>query len=157
MLAHPRVLLRPVFGLTLDVSTASTIELEELASRQPANEPEASTEFAHVAAMQQIQKWYQFSAAKEVSSYLNQHRELVPVLIEAFSALQRIFGPNPTVVLEIIADPELEWLVQLHGNIVTSLLPQDALTQLDQFDSEWFFNQYDRIGNGLNFNLRFLS
>jgi hypothetical protein len=84
--------------------------------------------------MQQIHKWYQFSAAKEVSSYLNQRRELVPVLIEAFSALQRIFGPNPTVVLEVIADSELDWLVQLHGNIVTSLLPQDALTQLDKFD-----------------------
>jgi hypothetical protein len=146
-----------MFGLTLDVSTASTIELEELASRQPANEQEASTELAHVAAMQQIEKWYQFSGAKEVKNYLNQHRELVPVLIEAFSALQRIFGPNPTVVLEAITDPELEWLVQLHGNIVTSLLPQDALTQLDKFDSEWFFSQYDRIGNNLNFNLHFVA
>lgn len=94
--------------------------------------------------------------SRAVREYLDQHRVLQSVLVEAHEYLQRCFGPNLHVELCLKPDPEVEGLDVLFGYISTDLPVEEALKRLERFDEMWFLDAMPDIPARLNFNLRFV-
>lgn len=106
-----------------------------------------------------LQRFYTLVNADEVRRFLRVYPDAADVLIEARPHIERIFGSNTRVALEVTFDPDSESLrdsEELFGNIRTSLPVEEALDQLSQFDDEWFLAQLTRAGGRLNFNLEFV-
>ena len=98
---------------------------------------------------------YSLRDPARVKLFLHAHPQLKDVLIEARPHLQKHFGPDAQVFLEVVPDPEIEGWDQLIAHIRTDHQPEEALHRLDQFDDEWFLDQLSRVGGQLNFNLEF--
>ncbi len=103
--------------------------------RLPRNRPELGD----------LQKWlhslplYSFTDYQEVAAYLKKHRFLIPILTEAYPVIQRYFGPDAPVRIEVSTDPE-EGYQELVAWIQTHLPPEKAVDALDRFDWEWWLN-----------------
>jgi len=91
-----------------------------------------------------------------VGRFLHTHPQLIEVLLEASVYLQKHFGPDPQVTLEVVSDPEVEGVEELFAYILTSLPVNEALARLHRLDEEWFLDQLDRVGGRFNFNLEFV-
>jgi hypothetical protein len=81
---------------------------------------------------------------------------LIDLLLEAPPHVERYFGLNPQVVLEVVADLEASDSEELFANICTSLPVEEALERLDQLDEGWFLAQLERTAGRFNFNLEFV-
>ncbi|MFQ5857433.1 MAG: hypothetical protein ACE5LU_17645 [Anaerolineae bacterium] len=100
-----------------------------------------------------LEDLYSVRDAATVWQFLLAHLHLVEVLLEAYPHLEKHFGPDPEVTLEVVNDPEAVTRKQVFAYIVTSFPPAKALTRLDKLDEEWFLDQLDRVDGLLNFNL----
>ena len=98
---------------------------------------------------------YSLRHAAAVRRFLHACPQLVEVLLEARVYLQKYFGPDPQVTLEVVSDPEVEGVEELFAYILTSLPVDEALARLDKLDEEWFLDQLDRVSGRFNFNLEF--
>lgn len=110
------------------------------------------------AKLRRLQGFYTLTNAEEVRRFLREHPDAANVMIEAQPHIERIFGPDTRVVLEVTFDPDSENLrasEELFGNIQTSRPVEEALDQLSKFDDEWFLAQLTRASGRLNFNLEF--
>ncbi len=106
-----------------------------------------------------LQRFYTLVNVEEVRRFLRVYPDAADVLLEARPHIERIFGPDTHVVLEVTRDPESEspqGSEELFGNIQTSLSVEEALERLRQFDDEWFLSQLTRAGGRLNFSLEFV-
>ena len=99
---------------------------------------------------------YSLRNAAAVKHFLFAHPQLVEVLLDAHVYLQKYFGPDPQVTLEVVSDPEVEGMDELFAYILTPLPVDEALARLDRLDEEWFLDQLDRVAGRFNFNLEFL-
>jgi len=106
--------------------------------------------------LRQIEEFYCLRNATAVRRFLRAHPELTKVLLEVRAHLQRCFGPDPQVVLEVVGDPEVEGWDQLFAYILTRLPVNEAQARLDRLDEEWFPNQPEQVNNFFNFNLEFI-
>lgn len=88
--------------------------------------------------------------------FIGQHPYLTDLLEEAYIEIQKHFGPNPEVRLEVVADHEVPGLVEMFGYIVTGLTPEEAGERLQQFDRDWFLKQLPRVKGLLNFDVEFI-
>lgn len=104
----------------------------------------------------QIKGLYSLRDAAFVMGFLRIYPALIDLLLEAPTYLERTFGPNPQVVLEIVVDPESEDSEELFANIRTSLPVEEALERLNQLDDVWFLAQLGQTGGRFNFNLEFI-
>lgn len=102
-----------------------------------------------------LEQIYPLRNAAAVRRFLRTYPQLHEILLEAHTHLERYFGPNPQVTLEVVSDPEVEGLEELFAYIHTRLPVAEALVQLDKLDEEWFLDQLDRVGGRFNFNLEF--
>jgi len=105
--------------------------------------------------LHRLEEIYSLRDAATVRRFLHACPQLVEVLLEARIHLQKFFGPDPQVTLEVISDPEAESIDELFAYILTSLPVDEALARLDRLDEEWFLDQLDRIDGQFNFNLEF--
>ena len=97
---------------------------------------------------------YDFRNPTEIKKFLVFHRDLIPILKEAYFVVEEFFGNDVPVVLEAVKDPEAANFEQLFGYIkVANFPPEDAFERLNAFDEAWFLKQVDVIGGYLNFNL----
>jgi len=103
-----------------------------------------------------LEEIYSFRDAEAVRRFLHAYPQLVEVLLEAHVYLQKYFGPDPRVTLEVVSDPEVEGMDELFAYIVTTLSVDEALARLDRLDEEWFLDQIDRVDGRFNFNLEFV-
>jgi hypothetical protein len=108
------------------------------------------------AQLHQLEEIYSRRQLAAVRRFLRTHPQLVDILLEAYVYLQRHFGPDPQVVLEVVSDPEVEDWDELFAYILTSLPADQTLAQLDRFDQEWFLDQLDRTQGLLNFDVEFV-
>jgi hypothetical protein len=106
--------------------------------------------------LHQIEEMYSLRHAATVRRFLHVYPHLIQVLLEAHVYLQKYFGPDPQVALEVVSDPEVEGLEELFAYILTSLPVDEALARLDKLDEEWFLDQLDRVDGRFNFNLEFV-
>lgn len=102
-----------------------------------------------------LEKFFGFRNVAVIIQFLDEHPPLLDFLQEAYTALERSFGPAPQVELEVVADPEVPGLDELFGYIVTELTPEEAGERLRQFDREWFLKQLPRVKRLLNFDVEF--
>lgn len=106
--------------------------------------------------LRQLGEFYSFRNVMAVRRFLRVHPQLTKVLLEAHAYLQKLFGPVPQVVLEVVSDPEAEGWSQLFAYILTGLPVDEAQARLDELDEEWFLDQLDQVDNFFNFNLEFV-
>ena len=106
--------------------------------------------------LHQLEGIYSLRNAAAVRRFLRAYPQLVEALLEARVYLQKYFGPDPQVTLEVVSDPEVEGVEELFAYIRTSLPVDEALAQLNRLDEEWFLGQLDRVGGRFNFNLEFV-
>ncbi len=94
--------------------------------------------------------------AEAVNTFIEQYPELGDFLKESHRRLRRIFGAEPSFVLEVVQDPEASAPSDfLFVNIRTSMPVDEAMVRLDQFDDGWYLDQIDSFGDLVNFNLEF--
>jgi len=106
--------------------------------------------------LRRLGEFYSFRDMPPVRRFLRAHPQLIDVLLEAHTYLEKHFGPGPLVTLEVVSDPEAVDWDQLFAYILTSLPVDEAQARLDRLDEEWFLGQLDRIGDLFNFNLEFV-
>ena len=106
--------------------------------------------------LSQVQGVYESRDGARVTGFLRAYPVLIDLLLEALEHLERCFGPNPQVVLEVVADPDSEGSEELFANIGTSLPVDEALEQLNRLDDTWFLAQLGRTEGRFNFNLEFV-
>ena len=121
-----------------------------------ARESTASLLIDQGAKLAQIRRMYGLRAEAEVVRFLRTHPALIDLLLEAPTHVERYFGPNPQLVLEVVTDPEVPDSEELFANICTPLPVEEALERLDQLDEGWFLDQLERTGGRFNFNLEFV-
>jgi hypothetical protein len=102
-----------------------------------------------------LQPGYILPQPSSVGSFIQEHKELVSLLTEAFKELRKYF-PTEDFKLQLVSDPEIAGEQQLFVYISTSLSVTDALKKLDKFDEKWWLDRIDRANGLLNFNLRFV-
>ncbi len=105
--------------------------------------------------LHRLEEIYSLRDPATVWHFLRTYPQLIEVLLEAPVHLQKYFGPDPQVTLEVVSDPEVEGMDELFAYILTSLPVDEALARLDRLDEEWFLDQLDRIDGQFNFNLEF--
>ncbi len=90
-----------------------------------------------------------------MKKFLAAHPFLEPLLVETYDKIGNYFGPQPEVVLEVVADPEADDDRELFTFIRTSLPPQEALEKLDQLDENWWLDAGDQADGKLCIHLEF--
>ncbi len=99
---------------------------------------------------------YTFRNRPEVEQFLQEHEFLLPLLVDAYPVIEKHFGPNPEVVLEVVAEPESVDDLELVAFIRTNLSPDQALDKLHRFDDEWFLGVLDRTQGILCIHVEFV-
>jgi hypothetical protein len=77
----------------------------------------------------------------------------MPLLLEAYGKVETYFGSDPSVVLEVVTDPDAIDDRQLVAFIQTGRGPEDALTRLDRLDTEWWLEASHKSENKLCIHL----
>lgn len=96
-------------------------------------------------------------ADAEVDAYLQKRPFLLPVLVELHGQVQKYFGPNTQIVLEVVTDPEGDGERELFAIVQSALPPDEADDRLDRLDHEWWLDQLDRTRGGLTVDVASLS
>jgi hypothetical protein len=95
-----------------------------------------------------------FRNPDEIKKFLVEHRLIIPVLLNARSIIEKFFGNDVPIALEVIIDPEAKNNKQLFGYISTGSMPLgDALERFNTFDESWFIQQYELTDGLFNFNI----
>jgi len=89
-----------------------------------------------VKAIEELEQFYIFEEPEKIRTFLLTHKKLIPFLQDAFLRIQRIFGPNTPVYLELQTDPE-ENFEELFIIIETYLPVEQAVHLLERLDEEW--------------------
>lgn len=105
------------------------------------------------ATLHELEKDYTLQQPEVIYGFLEQHPELVSLVLEASRVLETYF-PYTLKVLKVVVDPE-EGDTQLVIFVETRLAPEDALTHLDRFDDAWWLEASDRAQGLLSINLEF--
>ena len=111
------------------------------------------------ARLRRLQGFYTLANAEEVRRFLRVYPDAVDVLTEAIPHIERVFGLDTRVVLEVTFDPDSEKpqdSEELFADIQTSLPVDAALAQLHKLDQDWFLSQLGRVKGRLNFSLEFV-
>ena len=111
--------------------------------------PSSEQQIHHSKKIKQI---YTLRNAQSVEQFLKQHPHLIDFLLESYPYIEKYFGKQTKVFLDIFLDPELAE-EQLLASIETSLSVDEALTLLNKLDDEWFLPQLDSVDNLFNFHL----
>src|SRR5574341_1543779 len=103
-----------------------------------------------------IKQHYVIRDEDKILTFLNRHPQLSILLVEAFDRIHDLFGPNPTVELELVHDPDDDNWTQLFGFIWTDLPVEEALDRLHKLDKNWFLEIVNQTDGRLNFDLSFV-
>lgn len=101
-----------------------------------------------------VQARYSFREPEAVVDFLAACPHVVPLLIEARPVIDRHFGAETPVVLEVVPDRESgdEEDNEVFALIQTGLPHGEAMPRLDRFD-EWWLTNVGRALNRLEFGL----
>ena len=91
----------------------------------------------------------------DVAQFLNRNSFLVGLLNEAVPKLREHFGADAMVQLEVFRDPDNGADAEVFARILTDRPSEEALSALDRFDEDWWFDASTRAKCLLNFALRY--
>lgn len=87
-----------------------------------------------------VEPLYDFRRPREVSTFLQAHPFLLPLLVEAHRKIAEYFDPSAKSILEVITDPESEDGRELFVLVPTHDTPEEALSRLERLDQEWWLD-----------------
>jgi hypothetical protein len=97
---------------------------------------------------------FNFRNPDEIKEFLGEHKLIIPVLLNSRSIVDKFFGNDVPLALEVVIDPEAQSNKQLFGYISTGPMSlDDAIERFNAFDESWFLKQYDLTDGLMNFNL----
>ena len=105
--------------------------------------------------MKTLKTLYLFRDEAAVTSFLEKHSLLTPLLLQAHGKIEEFFG-SCTVVLESSVDPDDGNYEELWALIQTNLRAADAVRLLTKFDEEWWLDASVSSQELMNFNLEFI-
>lgn len=82
---------------------------------------------------------YAFRRPSEVYDFLNDNVSLLPLLQEANREIRDYF-PEENLILEVVADPEVDNIKELVVFIQTTINPDEALNKLEMLDENWWLD-----------------
>lgn len=88
-----------------------------------------------------------------VIDFLTAHPYLVPLLREASKQIERHFGSEPSVALEVVVDREDEGQRELFALIATDLPMPEARRRLDNLDAAWWLAALNRARCNLTIDI----
>ncbi len=106
--------------------------------------------------LRHIEKDFLFRQPEKVQAFLQDHPQLIEIVLEAALHIERHFGLDTQVELAVSVDPEIEDMEELFAYVCTSLPVDEALARLDRLDEEWFLDQLERVDDLFNIDLRFV-
>lgn len=86
-----------------------------------------------------------------VESYLASHPEIEVFLSESWPGLEKHFGKDVSVILEVMTYPGEESYDELVGWIQSTDQIEVGLDKLEAFEEEWLTEQLRNVGNVFNF------
>jgi hypothetical protein len=114
----------------------------------------ANTLMTELPRIQSVGSFYDIEEDERVLNFLNQNPRLTPFLIEAYTQIERYFGADQAVSLQLVSDPEIEGFDELFAYIVTRLPIDEAYNNFSQFRDQWFLNHVVEVNYLLNFSLQ---
>lgn len=88
--------------------------------------------------LERLRAAYEFADEREVTAFLEEHPQLIPILEQARERLAARFGSDTPVRLEVVLDPENEVDRTLVARAETGQLPaREALDRLWAFYDDW--------------------
>jgi hypothetical protein len=129
-------------------SQTSRIQLSELAGLETEME---RYEDEHRNLIRTIRTLYVLQDDESVSEYLQRHRTIPPVLVEAERHLRQFFKDS---VLSLRASADEQGWDMLYAIIQWPGEPEDALRSLNAFDDAWWLANSYPAGSGLTFTYR---
>lgn len=87
-----------------------------------------------------VEPLYDFRRPREVSTFLQAHPFLLPLLVEAHRKIAEYFDPSAKSILEVITDLESEGGRELFVLVPTHDTPEEALSRLERLDQEWWLD-----------------
>jgi len=112
--------------------------------------------YASPGAVEILFNLYSLRDRNKVWEYLELHREILSVLVEAYSHIQARFGSGTPVVLSVISEPTNRQSTELFVLISTSLPVEQALAAMCRLDEEWWLNVPEHQTGMLNFDVDFV-
>ncbi len=104
-----------------------------------------------------LDRFYAFRDKHRVTLFVHEHPFLLPLLLEARPAIERHFGREARVVLEVLIDPE-DHPAQpvLYACVQTPLSAKEASRLLDQFDEDWWLDASENADGELCITVDFV-
>ena len=116
----------------------------------------ADSFYASPAAVEIVFDLYSVRDRRRVWAYLELHREVLPVLVNAYSQIQARFGSGTPVVLTVISEPTNRQSTELFALISTSIPVDHALAALRILDEEWWLDVPEQRTGALNLDIEFV-
>lgn len=99
-----------------------------------------------------VRRGYDIRDYPAVSTFIQQHPYLVPLLLEARYQIDLYFSSWVPVLLEVVTDPE-EGDRALFARIQTNLAPDSALRRLTMFWEGWWLDALPQAHGALHFDI----
>ena len=124
--------------------------------REYTEHPKAESRWPLAAdAIKALKTLYLFRDEPTVTSFLEKHSSLTPLLLEAHEKIEEYFGPS-NIIPDVSIDPDDPEYVMLWARIQTTLEAADAVRQLTKFDEEWWLDMSISALELMNVNLEFV-
>ncbi len=94
-----------------------------------------------------LPQFYKINQPGEVFRFLYDHPGLIEVVLEAVEILRNVFGPDASLELELVTDPEADES-ELFALVEVDMTPEVALQKLEEFDQNWLLDR-EEITKGL--------
>jgi hypothetical protein len=98
-----------------------------------------------------------FAFRGDVQSLADDNPQLVPLLLEARQQVERVFGSDVPMVLEVVQNPEAaDASSELFAYIQTPLPVPEAREKLERLDEEWWLDALPRAEGRLSIALEYV-
>lgn len=106
--------------------------------------------------------YYEYRKKREIVNFLINRQSILNLIREAPLQIQKHFGSDMKLAIEIIYDPEIEDFKILFIYIKTNLDVDEALKRLDKIDEEWHYeeiilNEDPNVVSEFEINLEFVK
>ena len=105
--------------------------------------------------MKTLKTLYLFRDEATVTSFLEKHSFLAPLLLQTHEKIEEYFGPS-NIILDVSVDPDDPEYVMLWARVQTTLEAGDAVRELTRFDEEWWGETPISALELMNVNLEFV-
>lgn len=104
---------------------------------------------------QQIFNYYTVEELNDIEQYLNQHPQLIDILLKAPSEIRKYF-PSEKLRLKLYIDPESpEWQYLIIGICANSDDVDETLNKLDNLNEKWWNHASRGVAVNLSIDVEF--